>query len=284
MEARIVSNAMHRRDFCRLALGVTLAALAGPAAAAEAVADKLFLEDLTWMEIRDAVAAGKIVAIVPTGGTEQNGPHMALGKHNVIVRHNAAEIARRLGNALVAPVLPYVPEGDFDPPTGHMLFPGTLGLSDHAFEVTLRDIATSLALAGFRLICFLGDHGESQAIQSRVARTLTRVWHHRGIRVASLDRYYFANGEEAWLKTQGFDDAAIGHHASIPDTAELLALAPDELRPDRLAPKDWPARSGADGDPAKATAAMGRHLLDLKIAAGEAQVRELLAALPPLPR
>jgi creatinine amidohydrolase/Fe(II)-dependent formamide hydrolase-like protein len=272
---------MHRRTLLKIGFGALLGLTAFRPARADAGADTLFLEDLTWIEIRDRVAAGMIVAIVPTGGTEQNGAHMALGKHDIIVRHNAAEIARRLGNALVAPVLPYVPEGGFDPPDDHMAFPGSLGLSDHAFEVTLRDIATSLALAGFRLICFLGNHGESQAVQSRVARTLSRAWRRRGVRVANLDRYYFANGQVQWLESQGFDDAAIGRHAGLPDTAELMALAPDRLRPDRLAPGTWPAHSGANGDPSKATPAMGEHLLALKIAAGEAQVRELLATLRP---
>jgi creatinine amidohydrolase len=270
---------MHRRDLLRIGFGAALGLATLRPAAAAAAPDTLFLEEMTWIEIRDKIAAGKIVAIVPTGGTEQNGALMALGKHDVIVRHNAAEIARRLGNALVAPVLPYVPEGDFDPPDDHMAFPGSLGLSDHAFEVTLRDIATSLALAGFRLICFLGNHGESQAVQGKVARTLSRVWRHRGIRVANLDRYYFANGQVQWLRSQGFSDAAIGRHASLTDTSELMALAPDQIRRDRLAPATWPPHSGADGDPTEATPALGEHLLELKIAAGEAQVREILAAM-----
>ena len=68
-------------------------------------ADSVFIEELTWVEVRDAIKAGKTTIIFPTGGTEQNGPHMVLGKHNFIVKHAAGEIARRLGNALVAPVL-----------------------------------------------------------------------------------------------------------------------------------------------------------------------------------
>ncbi len=86
----------------------------------------VFLEELTWTEVRDALAAGTTTVIIPTGGTEQNGPHMVLGKHNFLVKYKAGEVARRLGNALVAPVMAYVPEGDVDPPTGHMRFPGTI--------------------------------------------------------------------------------------------------------------------------------------------------------------
>lgn len=68
--------------------------------------DSVFLEELTWTEVRDAIQAGKTTVIIPTGGTEQNDPHMVLGKHNVRVKITAGEIAKRLGNALVAPPWP----------------------------------------------------------------------------------------------------------------------------------------------------------------------------------
>ncbi|MBV9152357.1 MAG: creatininase family protein, partial [Alphaproteobacteria bacterium] len=73
--------------------------------------DTVFLEELTWTELRDQIRAGKTTVIVPIGGTEQNGSHMALGKHNFRVRFLSEKIARMLGNALVAPVIAYVPEG-----------------------------------------------------------------------------------------------------------------------------------------------------------------------------
>ena len=83
----------------------------------------VFLEELTWMEVRDAIAGGKTTVIIPTGGTEQNGPHIVLGKHNYLVKYKAGEIASRLGNALVAPVVAYVPEGNVDPPTAICAMP-----------------------------------------------------------------------------------------------------------------------------------------------------------------
>lgn len=271
---------MQRRHLLKLIGAASAALLLGHPTHGLAGAGSLFLEDLTWQEVREAVAAGKIVALVPTGGTEQNGPHMALGKHNVIVRKLAGDIAAQLGNALVAPVLPYVPEGGFDPPEGHMRFPGTMGLSEGDYEAVLRDIATSLASAGFKLIAFLGDHGESQAAQTRVASALTHAWRRRGVHVANLDRYYFANGQEDWLKARGFDAAAIGKHAGLLDTAELAALAPDALRPALMRPRRAEDGSGADGDPSKATADMGARLLALKTEAAVAQVRELLSEFP----
>ena len=111
--------------------------------------DSVFLEQLTWMEVRDAIRAGKTTVIIPTGGTEQNGPHMILGKHNVRVTLMAGEIARRLGNALVAPTMAYVPEGNIDPPSGHMLFPGTITLPPEHFAKVVEFAARSLKVAGF---------------------------------------------------------------------------------------------------------------------------------------
>src|SRR6516164_1830369 len=100
--------------------------------------DTVFLEELTWTELRDLVRSGKTTIIVPIGGTEQNGPHMALGKHNQRVRYLSEKIARTLGNALVAPVIAYVPEGALDPPTAHMRFPGTITTPEEVFEKTLE--------------------------------------------------------------------------------------------------------------------------------------------------
>ena len=56
--------------------------LATPPALA-AAPETVFLEELTWPELRALVDAGTTTIILPIGGTEQNGPHMALGKHNV---------------------------------------------------------------------------------------------------------------------------------------------------------------------------------------------------------
>src|ERR1700751_1886285 len=121
---------MVRALFC---LGFLL--LAAPAAHG---ADTGFLEELTWTELRDQMRSGKTTIIVPIGGTEQNGPHMALGKHNLRVRVLSEKIARALVDALVAPVIAYVPEGGLDPPTAHMRFPGTITVPEDAFEKILE--------------------------------------------------------------------------------------------------------------------------------------------------
>ncbi len=83
----------------------------------------IFLEDLTWTELRDEIGAGKTTIIIPIGGTEQNGPAMALGKHNRRVKLLSERIAVALGNALVAPVIAYVPEGSYQSAVWPHAFP-----------------------------------------------------------------------------------------------------------------------------------------------------------------
>ena len=108
------------------------------------------LTDMTWVEVRSAIAHGYTTAIVPSGGVEQNGPHMVLGKHDYVVRAAARRIALELGHTLVTPVVSFVPEGRYQPPSDNMLFPGTLGVSDNVFAQVLEGITRSLKSAGFK--------------------------------------------------------------------------------------------------------------------------------------
>ncbi|MDP5071994.1 MAG: hypothetical protein NWQ45_13935, partial [Congregibacter sp.] len=82
----------------------------------------LWAEELTWMEIRDAVARGTTTIIIATGGVEQNGPYVVGGKHNYVLETVLPYIATEIGDTLIAPIVKFVPEGQIDPtPTGHML-------------------------------------------------------------------------------------------------------------------------------------------------------------------
>src|SRR5215813_12064933 len=71
--------------------------------------DSVWIEELTWMEVRDAIKAGKTTAIIPAGSIEQNGPYVPTGKHVYVLRQTSEAIARKLGNALIAPTVPFEP-------------------------------------------------------------------------------------------------------------------------------------------------------------------------------
>ena len=234
----------------------------------------VFLEELTWVEVRDAIAAGKTTVIIPTGGTEQNGPHMALGKHNYLVKYKAGEIAKQLGNALVAPVVAYVPEGDVTPPTGHMRFAGTITTPQDVFAKVLEYAARSFKQHGFLDIALVGDSGGNQEGQKLVAEMLNKEWSATKVRVHHVTAYYPGRGDD-WVVSQGVSAADVGSHAGTHDTSSLMYLNPSMLRFDKMGPGRSGDGQGHVGNPAKATALFGRHILEMQIADAVKQIQEL---------
>jgi creatinine amidohydrolase/Fe(II)-dependent formamide hydrolase-like protein len=234
-------------------------------AAAQSPAKSVFLEDLTWTEVRDATKAGRTTIIVPVGGTEQNGPHMALGKHNVRVRLLAGRIAQALGNALVAPVIAYTPEGPANAPTGHMRFPGTITVPDAVFEQTLESAGRGFRIHGFLDIVFIGDHGGYQKSLRKSADTLNREWASTKIRAHAIDAYYHAASEEfaAMMRAKGFTAAEVGNHAGAADTSLALAADPGLVRVDRMKAPNMGHADGIEGDARRSSAEIGRQGLDL---------------------
>jgi creatinine amidohydrolase/Fe(II)-dependent formamide hydrolase-like protein len=247
-------------------VGVCLvAAQACPIAFAQAP-PTVRLEELTWTELRDQIAAGKTTILIPIGGTEQSGPYVALGKHNVRAQWLAAHIAQRLGNALVAPVIAYVPEGGYAPPTSHMRFPGTITVPDDVFEKTLESAANSFKIHGFRNIVFLGDHGGYQDDIKHVVARLNKSWAGGKARAFAPPEYYAqsSDGYARQLREKGYRDDEIGTHAGLADTSLLLAVAPQMVRLDALrrAPKLDAADGVYGGDPRRSSAELGRLGID----------------------
>jgi creatinine amidohydrolase/Fe(II)-dependent formamide hydrolase-like protein len=234
----------------------------------------VYLEELTWPEVRDAVAAGRTTVIVPTGGTEQNGPHMVLGKHNFLVHFKAGEIAKLLGDALVAPVIAYVPEGNIDPPSSHMRFPGTISIPEDVFRQVLEHTARSLRQAGFLDIAFVGDSGGNQAGQAAVAEALNGEWSGTPVRVHHVSEYYPGRGDD-YVISQGVSPEDVGSHAGTHDTASLLFLNPFMLRLEEFRPGRSGDGQGHVGDPNKATAIFGKRILEMQAEDGARQIREL---------
>ena len=226
----------------------------------------VLLQDLTWTELRDQIQAGKTTIIIPIGATEQSGPDVALGKHNVRVAWLSQRIAEGLGNALVAPVIAYVPEGSYAPPTSHMRFPGTITIPDDVFEKTLESAANSFAVHGFRNIVFLGDHGGYQKDIQLVVVHLNKAWAGTKARAFVPPEYYAASsdGYAQILRQHGFRDDEIGTHAGLADTSLQLAVAPQMVRLDRLhgGPKLGPTDGVYGGDPRRSSAELGRLGID----------------------
>ncbi len=253
------------------ALGATFAGWRRPAQALSLTRE---ITNMTWLEVRDAVAAGTRTAIVPSGGLEENGPHMVIGKHDYIAAWAARRIAAELGDALVTPVVSYVPEGDYDPPTNNLLFPGTIGVPPAVFIAVLEGIARSLRLTGFETICFIADHGLSVPAQAEAAARLTAEWGAKGPKVLAIDAYFADAAETAYLRSQGEPDDAIGQHATLSDTSELMAVHPEGVDLSRLpsSPSSYP-RLGVFGDPRRSSIVRGEAMMALKVSGAVAQIR-----------
>ena len=238
-----------------------------------AAPDTLFIDELTWEETRDAMKAGKTTVIVPTGGTEKNGYHMVIGKHNFVVTYTANVMARRLKNALIAPTLQYVPEGDPDRQN-----PGSISVPSPAYDAILDAAARSLKVHGFKEILFIGDSGPNQAGIKAVADRLNEEWKGQNVKVFGLTDYYEASRiyYRAWLQAQfGYDEETSGSHAGITDTSQMLFVRPAGIRKDQIKPWGGPADSGVSGDPTKATAEIGRMGVEFKVNAGINQYKTL---------
>jgi creatinine amidohydrolase/Fe(II)-dependent formamide hydrolase-like protein len=251
-------------------IGLLLALVQAPSSA--------FIEELTWPEVRAAIGAGKTDALVYSGSTEQNGPHMVLGKHNFIARYVAGAVAGKLGTALVYPIIPFAPTGELEPKSGHMRFPGSVTLTDAAYGSVVRGVAESAIAAGFTRVFLLGDHGGGQSELKKVASELDERFHAHGARVFYVPDAYYRAGDEAKAELARRKIPA-GSHAGPEDTSELMAIdsAHRWIRAGKLAPSDsaMEPKTGVNGDPSRSSAEIGRVLLDLKIDATVRQIHRL---------
>ena len=252
------------------------------AAVASAQSRSVFIEDLTWFEVRDAIAAGKTSAIIYAGGTEQNGPHMAIVKHNAIAHYTAGQIAEKLGNALVYPIMPFSPAGDPLEKVGHARFPGTVSVSPEVFMGVMRQVALSAVTAGFKNVFLMGDHGGGQNELKLAADNLDADWKAKGARV-----FYVGDLQtKATQQTNAYlaeHKIAPGGHAGVAETSQVMLLDQLEkrewIRRDKLtAAKGQPEpATGINGDPSPATPDMGRVFIDYKVNSAVEQIRDLLS-------
>lgn len=238
--------------------------------------DTVFLEEMTWMEVRDALAMGKTTAIVATGGVEQNGPYLVTGKHNVILRATTEAIARKLGNALVAPIVPFVPEGEIDPPSGHMRYPGTVSVRGETFRALLTDVARSLKAHGFRTVILLGDSGGNQEGMETVARELSVAWAGSGTRIHFIPEYYDNPRWNAWLAEQGVEEVDEGLHDDVRHSSIMALVDPTSIRMEERRRAGRFSINGVALDPLEETLALARRLVDYQAELTVAAIRRAM--------
>lgn len=241
----------------------------------------LWLEELTSPEIRDRIAAGTTTAIIATGGIEENGPFLSTGKHNVILQSLCPELARRLGNALCAPIVKFVPEGSIDPPSGAMRFPGSISVRDETYQALLDDIASSMKQAGFTDVVFIGDSGGNQAGMDSVARMLNARWAGSGTRAHFVREYY----DPGWEDTERYTEVELGvaetrndgHHDDIWVTAMMMVADAEQVRFNQRVAAGLASINGVAITPLDETKALGRKMIEFRAESTAAVIREALS-------
>jgi creatinine amidohydrolase/Fe(II)-dependent formamide hydrolase-like protein len=241
--------------------------------------DTVWLEEMTWLEVRDAMKAGKTTVIVPTGGVEQNGPYLALGKHNYVNRATCESIARKLGNALCAPNVPFVPEGGFEPKTGHMIYPGTISLSEDTYQALLTDIATSLKVHGFEHIILIGDSGGNQAGMKTVASNLTQKWGSGSkTTIHFIPEYYTYEAASKWAEANlGWKQVQEGHHDDPVISSIMMTVDPNTVRIKQRMAKNKASINSIPLAPVDKAVAAGKKLVDYRAQVTVDAIKKALA-------
>jgi creatinine amidohydrolase len=240
--------------------------------------DTIWIEEMTWLEVRDALKAGKTTVIIPTGGVEQNGPYLATGKHNYVNRATCEAIARKLGNALCAPNVPFVPEGDFEPKTQHMIYPGTISLSESTYVALLTDIATSLKVHGFEHIILIGDSGGNQPGMKTVAANLSTKWSGSKTTIHFIPEYYQYPAAYKWAAANlGWKETPEGHHDDPTISTIMMVTDPNTVRIKQRIAKNKASINGIPLAPVDQAVAWGKKLVDYRAQVTVDAIKKALA-------
>ena len=233
-----------------------------------AASQSYWLEELTSMEIRDAIASGTSTVIIATGGIEENGPYLSIGKHNLILQAACPAIAEALGNALCAPTVKFVPEGNIDPPSGAMKYPGSISVSAETYEALLTDIASSLKQAGFSDIVMIGDSGGNQRGMANVANSLGRSWQGEATRIHFIREFY----DPGWVETERYTERELGvtqstddgYHDDIWVTAMMMVTDPEQVRYRQRVEAGLASINGVAITPLVDTIHLGREMIQFR--------------------
>jgi creatinine amidohydrolase len=239
------------------------------------VLDTVWIEDMTYMEVRDAIKAGKTTVLVVGGGIEQNGPYLPGGKHDYIAKVTAEPIARKLGNALIAPILVLAPGNPDKIPN-----PGSIFLTDETFKAMLTDIAKSLKSQGFKNILFMADHGEDQKQMSEVVKALGDQWSGSGTGIYYVPEYYNNEALRKFIADQGVKEVSWnseGIHDEYQITAISMVYDPNSIRLEQRIKAGKTTINGASILPAEKTLEIGKKLIAYRTDFTVAAINKLLS-------
>ena len=234
--------------------------------------DSVWIEELTMMDVRDAIQEGKTTALILTGGIEQNGPYLATGKHNYVLQVMGESIARDLGDALIAPIVTLEPGNP-----ERVRTPGTIYLSRETYKAVLRDMATSLKSQGFTNIFLLGDSGGNQTPMREVAETLSTAWGSDSTRITFIPEYYNYDDVQEFVETElGIHEVLEGLHDDYYISAIMMNADPTSVRMEQRIKAGKFTINGVSLAPAEKTIENGKKIIAFRTEATVAAIRKAL--------
>ena len=251
-----------------------------------AMRDSVWLEELTYMEVRDNIASGKTTVIVPSGGLEMAGPYLVTGKHNIVARAGCEAIARKLGNALCAPVVAFVPRGNIDPPTQMMHFAGTISVTEETYAALITDIARSMIAHGFRHVILISDNGEKQPVLEKVVRKLSGGRRPGGGTVHFVPEFKIPRSKmNPWVaKELQWEQKKEGLHDDPVISTTIMTINPDLVRIKEREAKGMASINGINLLPVDKAIEAGRKIVDLRSDAAVAAIRKIQTEAKPAAR
>jgi creatinine amidohydrolase/Fe(II)-dependent formamide hydrolase-like protein len=223
--------------------------------------DTVLMEEMTWLEITNAMKAGKTTVILPAGGLEATGPFITLDKHQNMLRGQTDLIARKLGNALIAPVVRYVPpdDGQRGP------YVGDFNITLDAYKSTLTDICNALKVDGFKEIILIGDHQGAQRGMKEVAEELGTKWADSSARIHFIPEYYDRRAVNEYVRTKlGITEGRGGFTDNYYNTSILMAVNPEAARLKERTEADQLTVNGVNLKPIEKTIANGKTILQMQ--------------------
>ncbi len=238
--------------------------------------DNVWIEELTMMEVRDALAEGKTTALILTGGIEENGPYLTTGKHNHVLRVMGESIARRLGDALIAPIVALEPGNP-----ANSRSPGTVVLSRGTYEAMLTDMATSLRSQGFQNIILIGDSGGNQRSMATVADALSTGWRGDSGGIYHIPEYYnYDDVVDYQRDVLGVDEdpRLEGLHDDYYITSIIMNDDPQHVRLEQRIEAGKASINGISIVPIEQTIEHGRRLIEFRTDVTVGAIRQAMAA------
>jgi creatinine amidohydrolase len=230
----------------------------------------LILDTMTWPEVRDAIAGGRDLVVVPFGATEQHGHHLPLGTDAMLGDAIGLAVAERL-DAFLAPTVRVGCSAH------HLAFAGTLSVEEETFHRIVADLTRTLASHGFRRIVLLPTHGGNFRPIGDAAAKLGPV---PGAQVIALsDLQILIDATLGLGREMGISAEEGGVHGGEWETSLMRKLRPDLVRMERAEPGfvgdlaeavqgmfgggvHAISANGVIGDPRRATAEAGERYFD----------------------